>query len=104
MINVSRFGDKKAVSIFLISAVLLLLTLPVHAQSPLNFANTVTYTSGGYTPLSIAAADVNGDGKPDLIVANICVSSGSCGNGTVSVLHPSKLDMWGLGKLYSFPS
>ena len=50
------------------------------------FCKSCSYGSGGYTSLSVALADVNGDGKPDLIVANICVSSGSCGNGTVSVL------------------
>jgi Bacterial Ig-like domain (group 3)/FG-GAP-like repeat/FG-GAP repeat len=30
--------------------------------------------------------DVNGDGKPDLIVANQCASSNNCANGSVSVL------------------
>ena len=36
----------------------------------LNFANAVDYGSGGVDAISVAVADVNGDGKPDLIVAN----------------------------------
>jgi hypothetical protein len=40
------------------------------------FQQAVTYGSGGYEPASIVIADVNGDGKPDLLVAN-CDASGS---------------------------
>jgi hypothetical protein len=36
----------------------------------------VTYASGGYYAYALAVADVNGDGKPDVIVAN-CAPSGS---------------------------
>jgi hypothetical protein len=53
-----------------------------HAMTPVNFLNflpAVTYNSGGSYPASVAVADVNGDGKPDLLVANK-------GSGTVSVL------------------
>ena len=35
----------------------------------------VTYNSGGDAATSIAVADVNGDGKPDLLVANSDSSS-----------------------------
>jgi hypothetical protein len=34
------------------------------------FSAAVMYDTGGYDPTAVAVADVNGDGKPDLIVAN----------------------------------
>jgi hypothetical protein len=61
---------------------------PEFPQAPsLNFANVVAYPSGGYAQ-SVAVADVNRDGKPDLLVANGClnISSGCRPNGSVSVL------------------
>jgi len=54
--------------------------------SGLNFAPAVTYGSGGYYALSVAVADVNGDGKPDLLVANYCGSDTESCSGTVGVL------------------
>jgi uncharacterized repeat protein (TIGR03803 family) len=55
------------------------------------FQAAVSYGSGGYTSeccgsYSLAVADVNGDGKPDLLFANDCVSSSNCSNGTVGIL------------------
>jgi hypothetical protein len=52
------------------------------------FQTAVTYDTGGYNPLSIAIADVNGDRKPDLVVINGCGSSSGCTgpDGTVAVL------------------
>ncbi len=44
----------------------------------------VTYSSGGYMAWSVAVEDLNGDGKPDLIVANSCGDS-NC-DGSVGVL------------------
>jgi len=45
-----------------------------------------SYASGGYTAVSVATGDFNGDGKTDLVVANQCQSSGNCSNGSVGVL------------------
>ena len=46
-----------------------------------------TYSSGGYSPSSVALADVNGDGTLDVIVANSCATSDTCSDGgSVSVL------------------
>jgi Bacterial Ig-like domain (group 3)/FG-GAP-like repeat/Transmembrane protein 131-like N-terminal len=52
----------------------------------LNFAPAVAYSSGGEYAHTVVAADVNGDGKLDLIVSNLCVSGTDCSGGTVSVL------------------
>ena len=49
------------------------------------FQAAVSYGSGGASASSVAVADVNGDGKLDLVVANYCASS-DCANGSVGVL------------------
>ncbi|HET9505096.1 MAG TPA: FG-GAP-like repeat-containing protein [Hymenobacter sp.] len=57
------------------------------AQNPApTFAPAATYGTGGISPLSIAAADVNGDGKPDLLTVNFNSNTAGVllgnGNGT----------------------
>ena len=47
------------------------------------FQAAAAYSSGGSNATSIVVADLNADGKPDLLVANNCES---CGNGSVGVL------------------
>jgi uncharacterized membrane protein len=49
------------------------------------FHAAVNYSSGGQTAHSIAVADVNGDGKLDLVVANGCLGT-NCSTGGVGVL------------------
>jgi hypothetical protein len=39
-------------------------------ETSVSFAPAVTYNSGGFYPGFLAVADVNGDGKPDIIVGN----------------------------------
>lgn len=50
------------------------------------FQPATTYFSGGGTAYSVAVADVNGDKKPDLLVANGCTGVGNCGSGALGVL------------------
>jgi len=55
-------------------------------DTSLSFLPAVAYDSGGDIAYSVAVADVNRDGKPDLIVANLCAKSSAsdCAHGLVS--------------------
>ena len=51
------------------------------------FRAAVRYPSGGYAADRVAVADLNADGRPDLLVANCGPNgAGSCENGVVGVL------------------
>ena len=50
------------------------------------FATAVIYDSGGKVADSVAVADVNRDGKPDLVVSNWCMSPTDCTSGNAGVL------------------
>ncbi len=54
------------------------------------FQTAVLYCSGGYSANSTAVADLNGDGKPDLVVANGC-GTPDCQTGSVGVLLNTSL-------------
>jgi hypothetical protein len=50
------------------------------------FQTVVLSDPGGNNSTSLVQADLNGDGKPDVIVANDCGDTPSCSNATVGVL------------------
>ena len=50
------------------------------------FQAAVSYDASGTSTYSIAVSDVNGDGKPDVVMTNICTANNNCNSGSVSVL------------------
>jgi hypothetical protein len=50
------------------------------------FQKAVTYGTGTASPRFVVVADVNGDGKPDLVVANRCIDGGCLIEAVVAVL------------------
>ena len=86
-----------------IATLLLLSVVPVAAavgqtlDASSYFLEAPEYSTGGLYAESVAVADVNGDGIPDLVVANACLPSGgtciidygacsTCAGGEVAVL------------------
>jgi hypothetical protein len=55
-------------------------------ETPVRFAKVLTYDSGGLQDYSVAAGDLNGDGKLDVVVVNYCENSSDCDDGRVDVL------------------
>jgi hypothetical protein len=49
------------------------------------FQPPLSYKASGLNPSSVAATDLNGDGKPDLVVINACATQ-SCNDGNIGVL------------------
>jgi len=66
------------------------------------FNPAVTYDSGGVDATALTLADVNGDGFPDIIVANYCYPLGSCPQqqGGVAVLLNDKAGHFGAAASY----
>ncbi|MGI4870227.1 MAG: FG-GAP-like repeat-containing protein [Janthinobacterium lividum] len=64
----SRFGGNSR-RLAAVAGWLLVSAGAAWGQAP-TFAAAVTYSSGGDNPYDVVVADVNGDGKPDLLTAN----------------------------------
>jgi Bacterial Ig-like domain (group 3)/FG-GAP-like repeat/FG-GAP repeat len=75
----------KSANLRLVGLVLLALLLPESIHASTLFKSAQTYPSGGTDSSSVAIADLNGDGKPDLVVSNY-LACDSCTNGSVGVL------------------
>lgn len=68
----------------------------------LNFAPAVSYGSGGFDATAVAVADLNGDGKPDAVVVDECVTSTGCpNNGEIGVLLGNADGTFGTAVIYS---
>jgi len=50
------------------------------------FQSPVIYDTGGNSANGIAVTDINGDGRPDVLIANACATSACTGNGLIGVL------------------
>src|SRR5206468_8369183 len=91
-----------------------LVTTGTIASTAPAFLPPVNYGSGGFAPVSLAVADLNGDGKPDLVAGNLSDGKGQerflgvlLGNGDGSFRPAVPYDTGGLsltsGDLTSIP-
>jgi Bacterial Ig-like domain (group 3)/FG-GAP-like repeat/FG-GAP repeat len=62
-----------------------LVSTPLNPATPI-FFESPAFASGGQNAESVAVADVNRDGKPDVLVANLCSDSACANHGSVGVL------------------
>jgi hypothetical protein len=65
------------------------------------FQAPVSFSTGGVNPWAVAIGDVNADGRPDLVVANLCQSSANCNNGTIAVLLGNGDGIFGAPTIYN---
>lgn len=78
---------RNTVSFFLPVCVFVFFVAHHAAASTLSFAAPVRYSPGGNGPNGAVIADVNGDGKPDVIVSDWCINNTvPCPNGAIGVL------------------
>ncbi len=78
----SFFPVYRFLHLFLLAGLISLAASASLTQVPsVQFAGIVPYSSGGYRASSIAIGDVNGDGKPDVVVASGTGASVLLGNG-----------------------
>jgi len=63
---------RKSVGLSRSCVVFLLVLLPATLVAANLFKHSRTYSTGEGSSFKVTVADVNGDGKPDLLVANAC--------------------------------
>jgi hypothetical protein len=77
------------------------LFVPQHLGATPLFKPAQSYGSGGSPARSVAVADINGDGKPDIIVANGCIGCGGGPTFGVAVLLGTGDGGFGTAQNYS---
>jgi Bacterial Ig-like domain (group 3)/FG-GAP-like repeat/FG-GAP repeat len=70
----------------LVCLAFLLSLLPIDMNASALFKPALTNLSGGVDAFSVAVADVNGDGKLDVVVSNAFACDTGCTNGSVGIL------------------